>query len=58
MHIEMISDLVDNTGVIEGTAELSKTALPCRRTREDCKALDHHKGIEGDNVHINHSMPE
>ena len=54
----MISDLVDNTGVIEGTAELSKTALPCRRTREDCEALDHHEGIEGDNVHINHSMPK
>ena len=52
----MISDLIDNTGVIEGTAKLSKTALPCRRTRVDCKALDHHEGIEGDNVHINHGM--
>ena len=54
----MISDLVDITGVIEGTAELSKTALPCRRTREDYKALDLHERIEGDNVNINHSMPK
>ena len=53
----MISDLIDITGVIEGAEELSKTALPCRRTREDSEALDHHEEIEGDNVHTNHSMP-
>ena len=53
----MISDLIDNTGVV-GEPQMSKTVLPCRRTREDCKALDHPEVIEGDNAHINHGMPK
>ena len=30
--------------------------LPCRLTREACEALDHHVGIEDDNVHIDDDM--
>ena len=35
---------------------MSKTVLPCRRTRVDCKVLHRHERIEGDNVHIDDDM--